>query len=142
MRACRGLCAAAIPRSTPGKGLDMQNPLGTAQTQQWSWILQTVWGWIWGGLSWIVDWQAQVFHLVVTGSSFWEALGKFLLLFFPATVLVAGVWGTMVSLYTIPFRSGRGRFLAALRSEEHTSELQSRLHLVCRLLLEKKKKSK
>src|SRR3989449_3251489 len=26
------------------------------------------------------------------------------------------------------------------RSEEHTSELQSRLHLVCRLLLEKKKK--
>src|SRR2546422_6910600 len=33
------------------------------------------------------------------------------------------------------------RFAAAkLRSEEHTSELQSRLHLVCRLLLEKKKK--
>src|SRR2546422_7886289 len=29
----------------------------------------------------------------------------------------------------------------ALRSEEHTSELQSRLHLVCRLLLEKKKYS-
>src|SRR2546429_6241971 len=28
------------------------------------------------------------------------------------------------------------------RSEEHTSELQSRLHLVCRLLLEKKKKMK
>src|SRR2546422_11579567 len=32
-----------------------------------------------------------------------------------------------------PFDSGR--------SEEHTSELQSRLHLVCRLLLEKKKKN-
>src|SRR2546422_4974842 len=30
---------------------------------------------------------------------------------------------------------------AAKRSEEHTSELQSRLHLVCRLLLEKKKKN-
>src|SRR3989449_7910638 len=29
---------------------------------------------------------------------------------------------------------------AAYRSEEHTSELQSRLHIVCRLLLEKKKK--
>src|SRR2546422_2480974 len=28
---------------------------------------------------------------------------------------------------------------SAARSEEHTSELQSRLHLVCRLLLEKKK---
>src|SRR2546422_8495881 len=30
--------------------------------------------------------------------------------------------------------------LNGIRSEEHTSELQSRLHLVCRLLLEKKKK--
>src|SRR2546422_7537236 len=33
-----------------------------------------------------------------------------------------------------------GRPERAFRSEEHTSELQSRLHLVCRLLLEKKKK--
>src|SRR5687768_18121313 len=32
-----------------------------------------------------------------------------------------------------------GRAGRRLRSEEHTSELQSRLHLVCRLLLEKKK---
>src|SRR2546422_10417832 len=31
------------------------------------------------------------------------------------------------------------RSIAGPRSEEHTSELQSRLHLVCRLLLEKKK---
>src|SRR5689334_23944870 len=31
---------------------------------------------------------------------------------------------------------------AVLRSEEHTSELQSQFHLVCRLLLEKKKKKK
>src|SRR2546422_7282361 len=31
------------------------------------------------------------------------------------------------------------RHVAVVRSEEHTSELQSRLHLVCRLLLEKKK---
>src|SRR2546422_8288156 len=35
-------------------------------------------------------------------------------------------------------RRGRGRG-GSDRSEEHTSELQSRLHLVCRLLLEKKK---
>src|SRR2546429_1166247 len=32
------------------------------------------------------------------------------------------------------------RVISHARSEEHTSELQSRLHLVCRLLLEKKKK--
>src|SRR2546429_2468085 len=37
-------------------------------------------------------------------------------------------------------RMGRAASAAAFpRSEEHTSELQSRLHLVCRLLLEKKK---
>src|SRR5687768_18133298 len=36
-------------------------------------------------------------------------------------------------------RFGRTEELSG-RSEEHTSELQSRLHLVCRLLLEKKKK--
>src|SRR2546422_8416000 len=34
----------------------------------------------------------------------------------------------------------RGGPVGTDRSEEHTSELQSRLHLVCRLLLEKKKK--
>src|SRR2546429_2824919 len=37
-------------------------------------------------------------------------------------------------------RFSRGRPATMARSEEHTSELQSRLHLVCRLLLEKKKK--
>src|SRR2546422_1606301 len=36
-------------------------------------------------------------------------------------------------------RAAGGSLLLATRSEEHTSELQSRLHLVCRLLLEKKK---
>src|SRR2546422_3349812 len=37
-------------------------------------------------------------------------------------------------------RHGLGPVGPGRRSEEHTSELQSRLHLVCRLLLEKKKK--
>src|SRR5260370_17262298 len=37
---------------------------------------------------------------------------------------------------------GRSAELAAARSEEHTSELQSHLNLVCRLLLEKKKRIK
>src|SRR5687768_17621036 len=39
-----------------------------------------------------------------------------------------------------PRRTSRSRSRSTARSEEHTSELQSRLHLVCRLLLEKKKK--
>src|SRR3712207_8170112 len=37
---------------------------------------------------------------------------------------------------------GHGHARRAARSEEHTSELQSRQYLVCRLLLEKKKESK
>src|SRR5690554_7767066 len=36
----------------------------------------------------------------------------------------------------------RNGVMQIIRSEEHTSELQSRPHLVCRLLLEKKKKKK
>src|SRR5690554_7762329 len=41
--------------------------------------------------------------------------------------------------YLDEFNKGRGTDLVSVRSEEHTSELQSRPHLVCRLLLEKKK---
>src|SRR2546422_3928701 len=45
----------------------------------------------------------------------------------------------VVTLALYPWE-GPAVFNPVLRSEEHTSELQSRLHLVCRLLLEKKKK--
>src|SRR5689334_24373668 len=38
------------------------------------------------------------------------------------------------------FRQGAGEPFQLRRSEEHTSELQSQFHLVCRLLLEKKNK--
>src|SRR6266576_5208385 len=41
-----------------------------------------------------------------------------------------------------PWRARSPRWPAAPRSEEHTSELQSRRDLVCRLLLEKKKKKR
>src|SRR2546430_13068668 len=41
-----------------------------------------------------------------------------------------------------PYVKSGGRAKAAVRSEEHTSELQSQSNLVCRLLLEKKKKHK
>ena len=43
-------------------------------------------------------------------------------------------------LATLSVERAELKKLKADRSEEHTSELQSRLHLVCRLLLEKKKK--
>src|SRR2546429_4958613 len=63
-------------------------------------------------------------------------LSRLVFLFLEVTALVGfGWWMFHVGV--------RGSFSAVafitVRSEEHTSELQSRLHLVCRLLLEKKK---
>src|SRR2546422_5905510 len=71
---------------------------------------------------------------------------------FPYTTLFRSpdgrrVWvtsGVGDSVYALNSRTGKRVFAirvgsAPQRSEEHTSELQSRLHLVCRLLLEKKK---
>src|SRR2546422_6640513 len=54
-------------------------------------------------------------------------------------------WGSPCTCRMFPYRAAE-RITWSMwphsmtRSEEHTSELQSRLHLVCRLLLEKKKK--
>src|SRR2546422_4515060 len=60
------------------------------------------------------------------GSTFWVTLSNGVTRKRP----VDPIWG----------HGRQRRVSSAWRSEEHTSELQSRLHLVCRLLLEKKKK--
>ena len=97
----------------------MQDPVTTAtgvQSEQWTWILDKVLDFVWAGLSWIVDWQAQLFGFVLGSDSFWGLAGMAVLLLLPAAVIgVAGVWGTMVALYTIPFRLGRaGSLLQSL----------------------------
>src|SRR5690554_6963329 len=48
----------------------------------------------------------------------------------------------IMETYLLLDKTEKALALAQNRSEEHTSELQSRPHLVCRLLLEKKKKKK
>src|SRR2546429_5566994 len=59
---------------------------------------------------------------------------------FPYTTLFRSYWtGTGRSRPICRSISRTTSGVARARSEEHTSELQSRLHLVCRLLLEKKK---
>src|SRR5699024_11562238 len=54
---------------------------------------------------------------------------------------LAGVMGRQYELHTVSSCSAARsrRLFRMVRSEEHTSELQSRFDLVCRLLLEKKK---
>src|SRR2546422_1331377 len=65
---------------------------------------------------------------------------------FPYTTLFRSlaplVRPTLFAVWALVFISAMKELDATLllRSEEHTSELQSRLHLVCRLLLEKKKR--
>ena len=85
----------------------MQDVTNTAQTQQWAFILSQLFDWVMAGLAWIVPFQRRVFEFVLQGDSFWTLAGMSVLLVLPAAVFVAAIWGTMVSLYTIPFRLGR-----------------------------------
>jgi hypothetical protein len=78
-----------------------------AQTQQWAFILSQLFDWVMAGLAWIVPFQSKVFGTLLQGDSFWTLAGVSVLLALPAAVFIAGIWGTMVSLYTIPFRLGR-----------------------------------
>ena len=78
-----------------------------AQTQQWSFVLQQLVQWVVAGVAWIVPFQARIFGFVLGSASFWSLAGMAVLLLLPAAVFIAGIWGTMVSLYTIPFRLGR-----------------------------------
>src|SRR5947199_9383218 len=57
---------------------------------------------------------------------------------FPYTTLFRSTVFLTPSASSLRVSSGIGRAPAGSRSEEHTSELQSLRHLVCRLLLEKK----
>jgi hypothetical protein len=91
----------------------MQSTLGNAQTEQWSWMLAQLWTFVWSGLSWILDFQRMIFGFVFDGSPGVVVL-KAILLLLPAAVLVVSLWSMMVSLYTLPFRSGRGYFLTAI----------------------------
>src|SRR5438445_7362196 len=70
---------------------------------------------------------------------------------FPYTTLFRSAWafheqaagGDLIhSRWEHPAHAERDPLVRRGRSEEHTSELQSRQYLVCRLLLEKKKKKK
>src|SRR2546429_6677204 len=60
---------------------------------------------------------------------------------FQRTVPIAHEYGAAVVVGCIDEDPVQAQAFTRERSEEHTSELQSRLHLVCRLLLEKKKKN-
>ena len=84
------------------------------QSDQWPLILSTLMSWLGVLPNWIADWQAVLFGFTLSGATAWELVLKCVFLLLPVGLLVAGVWCTMASLYTLPFRSGRGGFLTSL----------------------------
>jgi hypothetical protein len=88
-------------------------PTANVQPEQWSWMLTQLWTWMWAGMSWILDLQRVIFGFLFDGGFGMAAL-KSALLLLPVAVLLASMWAMMISLYSLPFRSGRGYFLTAL----------------------------
>ncbi len=78
--------------------------------EQWRGALQ----FLASGFTWILDWQTTVLGFATSGASPGEIAAKGVLLLPPIALLVAAIWCTMASLYTLPFRSGRGAFLTAV----------------------------
>ncbi len=66
-------------------------------------------------VAWIPDWHAAMINYAWYGEGP-EVLIKRAVILLPTLVLLTAVWSTGVSLYTLPFRSGRHRFLSALVS--------------------------
>ena len=66
------------------------------------------------GFTWILDFESAALRFAVSGDNGWIIALKAALILLPCALLVAALWCTMASLYTLPFRSGRGGFLTAL----------------------------
>ena len=65
-------------------------------------------------VAWLPSWHSQMVNFVWYGDSFGELMVKRVLVLLPMMLLLAAMWSTMVSLYTIPFRSQRGSFATAM----------------------------
>src|SRR6266704_3028971 len=66
------------------------------------------------GFTWTLELSKPVLDFALFGSTPWERVFKAVLIVLPCFVLVVGMMCTMASLYTLPFRSGRGGFLVAV----------------------------
>ncbi len=69
----------------------------------------------WGTpLWWIPAWQEMVIQWTLWGGTPMDSALRRVFLLFPGLVVIVGMWVTMASLYTLPFRSERGRFLTVI----------------------------
>src|SRR3712207_8336996 len=85
-------------------------------------------------------WTSEIFYFAATfkgsGIDFCQCFRRHFHLFSSV------VWNDFRDVFTLPLFRIKFFIDQCYRSEEHTSELQSRQYLVCRLLLEKKKNTK
>ena len=65
-------------------------------------------------LRWIPDWQVMLLNYAWYGDSVPEVILKRTLILLPCLLVIVGMWSTMLSLYSVPFRSGRGSFITSL----------------------------
>ncbi|HEX9581521.1 MAG TPA: hypothetical protein VF970_10490 [Gemmatimonadales bacterium] len=65
-------------------------------------------------LWWIPQWQRTVMQFSLTGDTMLDMALRWVFLLLPATLVVVGVWVTILSLYTVPFRAQRGRFATTM----------------------------
>jgi hypothetical protein len=65
-------------------------------------------------LWWIPQWQQTVLQFSLTGNTVLDMALRWVFLLLPVTLVVVGVWITMLSLYTVPFRAHRGRFATTM----------------------------
>ena len=65
-------------------------------------------------IQWIPEMQWWFIDFFSDSPSGWIAFAKFVLLFFPVLLWIAAMWCTQLSIYTIPFRSGRLKFFSMM----------------------------
>jgi len=64
-------------------------------------------------MRWLAGWQSSLGNAWLGGGSAGHVL-SWIALLFPALLLAAGMWCTLASIYTLPFRSGRGAVITSM----------------------------
>jgi hypothetical protein len=82
----------------------------TAFPEQWRQVI----GVLMSPVAWIPRTHDVLIDFFLQSPSVWLAAAKYVLLLFPAALGLAAIWCTQLSLYTLPFRTGRLQFLSAL----------------------------
>ncbi len=65
-------------------------------------------------IAWVPGLQRALIDFFLHSPSGWAAAAKYVFLLFPVMLMVAAIWCTQLAIYTLPFRSGRGRFVSMM----------------------------